>query len=82
MHLFTSVKTLCRLHRCAHTTLPVHVCIVCLIQIRMSVIVECENILAKFNAANIQKGKDLVKGFAVLLGYIRGKGRNAHKDLK
>lgn len=43
---------------------------------------ECDNILAKLNAKNIQKGKDLVIGFALLLGYIRGKGRNAHKDLK
>lgn len=48
----------------------------------MSVIMECDNILAKPNATNIQKGKDLVIGFTLLLGYIRGKGRNALKDLK
>lgn len=84
MHLFTSVKTPCHLHRCAHTTLPpVHICVVCLIQIlRMSVIMECDNILAKLNATNIQKSKDLVIEFTLFLGSIRGKGRNAHKDLK
>lgn len=84
MHLFTSVKTPCHLHRCAHTTLPlVHICVVCLIQIlRMSVIMECDNILAKLNATNIQKSKDLVIEFTLFLGYIRGKGTKAHKDLK
>lgn len=45
----------------------------------MSVIMECDNILAKLNATNIQKSKDLVIEFTLFLGYIRGKGRNAHR---
>lgn len=47
----------------------------------MSVIMECDNILAKLNATNIQKSKDLVIEFIVFRLY-QGKRQKCTQRLK